>query len=80
MKTVIFNFTKEKRTSVFGQAKFEEPELLRCLNVNQLGFHDIYIHASTFALIYHEECQFPVQPCPEKCVKTFEDLINNVPK
>jgi hypothetical protein len=71
MKTVTFNFTKEQRTSVLGQAKFEETELLRCHYVNQLGFHDIYIHASTFALIYYEECQSPVQPCPEKCVKNI---------
>jgi len=58
-----FNFTKEKRTSVSGQAKFEEPELLRFRYVNLLGFHNIYIHVSTFALIYYEERKSPAQPC-----------------
>jgi hypothetical protein len=54
-----------------GQAKFEEPDLLRCRYFNQLGFHDIYIHASTFTLTYYEERQSPAQPCPEKCVKNI---------
>jgi len=71
VKTVIFNFTKEKRTSVLGQAKFEEPELLRCRYVNQLGVHDIYIHETNFTRIYYEECQSPAQPCPAKCVKNI---------
>lgn len=66
METVVFNFTKERRTSVLGQAKFEEPELLRCRYVNELGLYGIYIHASTFILIYYEECRSSVQPCPEK--------------
>lgn len=66
MKTVIFNFTKEKRTSVLRQANFEEPELSRCLYVNQLGFHDIYIHPSIFALIYFEDRQSPAQASPQK--------------
>jgi hypothetical protein len=71
VKTVILNFTKEERTSVLGQAKFEEPELVRCCYVNQLGFQDIYIHESTFARIYYEEFQSPAQPCPEKCVENI---------
>jgi hypothetical protein len=60
VKPDIFNFTKENRTLVLWQAKFEEPELSRCRYVNQVGFQDISIHTSTFAMIYYEDCRFPV--------------------
>lgn len=84
MKTVIFNSAKEKRTSVSGkislknlQDKFEEPELLRCRNVNVLALHGIYIHASTFALIYYEDVSLLYSLVLKSAVRTFEDLINN---